>query len=212
MGNTQAQSMVLTPSAKQPNYQSGSVSIGEMLKALTKVMMQESILMLTFSKIMDQLNEKMLDYTNDYTSYGLQAAKISKSSNIIEGVSAFVVILPGLSLLKVESPENPNAAGLQKKCNTLNKGAIRTGPYAGAFGLAVYGSLQAYWAINKGELTSGTLKTQTGSEKCKGLIDFLKKHFDSDSSTLNQITTMIKDIIERDYNSKAKKLYFYNKK
>lgn len=200
MANT-IEMLNVSPS-KQSSSQSNGVGIDEIVKALNKVTMKETVLMLTFIKLMDKLNQKLLQYSKWTAEASNASALYTQREDIISNAVGLSMAGTGLTMYSV----NPEAM------NPMHSGLIKYGTQL-LIGLQAFGSIiQMYLTLNKGNLVSQTLKIQAATEKCKALIDFLKERLDSTTNTVKTMSNTEKDILEKDYNSKAKKLYFYNKR
>lgn len=223
------QSLEVSP-PKKPASEPANGSIDAIMKAMNKVMLQETSLMLSFAKMMKTFNQNLLQYTKWSAEASNEEATSGKTTFTLKGyvikkwkgkdltinwdkkVNRFLAFTGTMAALSLFVYENPEDAG---KIRTLVEGSAKM--FAGypiqiLIGSQIFAELfKMNFAINKGRLSSDVLKIQAGTEKCKFIINFLRGSFDNTSNTLGAMSSAIKDALENDYNSKSKGLYF-NKK
>ncbi|NGX32032.1 MAG: hypothetical protein K1060chlam4_00070 [Candidatus Anoxychlamydiales bacterium] len=210
MGNTLIQNLDISP-AKPPTSKSSGVGIDTIIKAMNKVMLQETSLMLTFAKLINNLNKDLLEYSKESAAASDAAAVSTKRDGLVNQFLGMTGAMGAISFISYEEVENPG------RFRKLISGHANM--FAGGYRFHIMiastmlaNLLKMNFAINKGKLASQTLEIQADTEKCTMLIAILKERFDDNIKTLKTMSDTIKEIIEKDYNSKAKKLYFYNKK
>ena len=199
MSNNIIKSVDVSP-PKRPASEPPNGSIDAIMKAMNKVMLEETTLMLSFAKMMKTFNQNLLNYTKMSAEVSNKAALYTKWEDRISQGLGTSMAGTGLSMYWYPNPSSKLGTILSNYANQL------------LIGSQTFGNLiQMSLAVNRGKLTSNLMKIQAGTEKCKFIIDFLKGSFENCSNTLRTMSNVIKDALEKDYDSKSKGLYF-NKK
>ena len=149
----------------------------------------------------------ILSFSNKQKNEDIAAAKTNFAFSILSTLATVATIaIAGSFMFYSETIEAAEPTKLQKFHQILAGLATK----AEASLLISTNVLKAVYAINKGKFTSDSKKIESANAQLHPLVDAFGKTMDSCSQAISAETKATKTILEKDYSSKAKGLYFYN--
>jgi len=168
--------------------------------------LQQACVMQILTNILHELNNLITNLSNKMKNSDIASAKTFFAFSVLSTVVTIGTIgIAGSFVYYSEPIEIAGSTKLQKFHQMLAGFATK----AEINLLLTTNLMKAVYASKKGQYTSTSMKIQSANSQLEPLVDSFGKTMDSCTQAISSETKATKTILEKDYSSKAKGLYFY---
>ncbi len=185
----------------------------KIIRGFDESIIQKVLIMSVITNTLNSLNKVLDEISEELKNDGIAEAKSTKWTSILGGIMTAVLLAGTIAgatsfLSYSEVAEGEQATKLQQFHNFL----ISYGTKAQMTASISLGMIKAYFVLKQGQYSSASMKIQGVNAQLSPIVDSYQDTMEGSSQTINSEMKAIKEMLQNDYSSKTKGLYFYNLK